>query len=251
MTNSRGFLNGFSMVLLAACVAAVGTGPARADASRAEILSIIHSTPSGKAPDLKMISANNMNLAGIDFRGANLHGTQFQHSDLKQARLAGSNLDLTNLMHADFSGADLHGTSLYGTVAIDADFRGANLSDAKLLGNFHDADFIKADLRKARAGANMSNQSMGLIRFVGVNAKFDGAQMADADLAVCDVRFASFRDADLRGASFKSCDLRQADFSGANMAGADLTGARLDGATFTGIKGRDSIKGAAHLPNGK
>lgn len=251
MISIRGVLSRFLMFLLAAFVAVVGTSSARADTSRAKILSVIHSTPPGKAPDLQMKSANNLDLAGIDFKGANLHGVELKHSNLKKADLAGTNMDLSILSGADLGGADLHGASLYGTVAIGTVFHDANLAKAKLLGNFHDADFIKADLTKARAGANMSNQSMGLIRFVGVNARFDGAHMENANLAVCDVRFASFRDADLRGVSFKDCDLRQADFSGAAMTGADLTGARLDGATFAGITGGDTIKGAAHLPKGE
>jgi uncharacterized protein YjbI with pentapeptide repeats len=231
--------------IMLACLAAtaIPVWAQAGDLSREQVLQIIQSTPAGGAPDLVETELRGLDLSGVDFKGAMLRGAVLKGANLAGANLAGANLDVTVFSEANLAGADLSGASLYGTVMREANLRDADLSEAVLLGNLKQADLSGTDLTGLRGGANMSNQSMGLIRLVITNARLEGARMKNADLAVCDARFASFRSAELEGANFTECDLRQADFTGANLARADFSRAKLHGAVFKDIRGKDSIVG--------
>jgi len=56
--------------------------------------------------------AQNADLAGRNFEGANLSLADFAHSKLSGANFKNANLDYTNLSLADFSNTDLTNTSL-------------------------------------------------------------------------------------------------------------------------------------------
>jgi hypothetical protein len=111
-----------------------------------------------------------LDLCGIDLRGARLSG-----ADLSRARLAHARLDGADLTRARLDGALLRGASAMG-----AKLDGASLACADLsLGNY-----TRASLRLA----------------VLVGARLDGAVFHAADLS----------GADLRGASYAGCDFEDA-----------------------------------------
>ena len=71
-------------------------------------------------------------------------------------------------------------------------------------------------------GADMRNQSMGLMRAVLKSANLERLNARDADLSRVDLEFASLKGADLTGASLR----------GAQLGGADLTGVYVDWSRF-------------------
>lgn len=89
-------------------------------------------------------AGQNIDLGGIDFRGAALFGV-----DLEGFRLAQCNLDRCQLASAKLVDCDLSGASLVGTNLQNADMRRADLSEADV----SEADFSRARLN----GANFSN----------------------------------------------------------------------------------------------
>lgn len=200
------------------------TSPAmtQADVTREEVASRLAAATPGRPADLTSMHLSGLDLSGLDFTGAVLRDARLNKASLRGCRLAGAILDQAWLLDADLTGADLKGASLYQAQLIGAkldraDFTGArapsNLSRTSLQG----ARFVDADL-----GADMKNQSMGLIRGVLNNANLDGADFTNANLNRVDFEFASLRGANLSGA----------DLTFANLGGADLTGARIGGANF-------------------
>lgn len=212
------------------------------DLDRAGVLGLLEQAGAG-TPQLVEISARGADLSAVDFRGANLRGVNFKGANLAAANLSNAILDVGVASRANMTGARFRDASLYGVVFIEADLSGADLSGALLVGNLGKANLHGARLENLRAGANMKNQSMGLIRLIITYARLDGAVLKNADLSVCDGRFASFAGADLEGANLTDCDLRAADFTGANLVGANFGGAKINGAVFRQIRGRDRIVG--------
>jgi uncharacterized protein YjbI with pentapeptide repeats len=122
-------------------------------------------------------------------------------------------------------------------------FAHANLTGARIIARLSWSDLAGANFAHAKLGADIRNQSMGLMRAEFADADLRGADFADADLA-----YANFAFAKLGQANFRDARLVQADFSGADLAGADLTGADATGADFggavlNGAKGLDTVKG--------
>jgi uncharacterized protein YjbI with pentapeptide repeats len=159
--------------------------------------------------DLRGISiGNQVSLAHVAFRSADLRGASVVYANLNGANFQG----------ADLGGANLQGSSLYG----------ANLQLAKIQG----ANFYKADLRRANLqgimleGADLSGSNLQGQDFKG--AKLHGARLRNTNLREADLRGAILPNADLSGA-----DLSNADLTGACLFGATLVSTTVDLATFT------------------
>jgi uncharacterized protein YjbI with pentapeptide repeats len=89
-------------------------------------------------------AGQNIDLGGIDFRGAALFGV-----DMHGFRLAQCSLDRCQLASANLADTDLSGASLVGANLQNADLRRADLSEADV----SEADFSRAKLN----AANFSN----------------------------------------------------------------------------------------------
>lgn len=90
---------------------------ARADLSRAKLLSV----------DVQGSNLGMANLSGADLREAKLGGVDLSGADLSGAYLSGADLYMANL-----SGADLTGARLNTAILSEADLSGADLSGADL-----------------------------------------------------------------------------------------------------------------------
>jgi uncharacterized protein YjbI with pentapeptide repeats len=101
-------------------------------------------------------SRQNIDLSGINFRGAKLSGVTLSGFRLAQCNFDGCLLAGAKLARADLSGASLQGADLHGS-----DLRGADFSEGDLSG----ADFTNARVR----GTNFTNANVG------------GAILTDAD----------------------------------------------------------------------
>jgi uncharacterized protein YjbI with pentapeptide repeats len=232
-------------------------GPALAGAlTRGDVEAAIRAAGPGHPVELAGRSLEGANLSGLDLSGAdlahaNLHAANLTDTNLTGADLSGARLDLTwlmrtNLTHANLSGVQMHGPIVargMDDVPKDAPILvGANLSHAqiiaKLNGNAEGADFSQANL-----GADIRNQSMGILHTDFNNANLRHANFEGANLDYATLRFADLTGADLRGARFLYADLSGADLTNAVLTGADLTDADLTDAILKAAKGLHTVTG--------
>jgi uncharacterized protein YjbI with pentapeptide repeats len=115
----------------------------------------------------------NLDFKRANLSGANFYGAKLDSADLSGANLSGAKLDLAWIMRANFTGANLSNASLFGPVVssgLDTSpaeapiFRRANFSGARVIARLIRFDLRGANFTGAKMGADMTNQSMGLIR---------------------------------------------------------------------------------------
>lgn len=150
-----------------------------------------------------------LNLAALDFGGADLSdatllGANLNDARLDQARLAGADLGKSVLTHASFAGADLSRANFAGAAVASASFADARVDAAV---------FVKLDLS---------------------GADFSGAAGEAADFTECVLDGASFVGARLPSAKFTSVRASAADFSAAVLRAADFAAARAPGIVMRG-----------------
>jgi uncharacterized protein YjbI with pentapeptide repeats len=214
---------------------------AQAEMSRADIEAMIDRA-SGTPLDLSDKRLSGLDLSGLDLRGANLRLSRLNKTVLRDTDLSGANLDQAWLLHANLSGAKLVGTSLFGAQVRNADLSHADLTRAKSIGDFRGANLSGATLIDLKGGADMKNQSMGLMRTVFTSANLEGANLRGADLGRARLDFAILRGADLTDAILTGSDFSGADVTGATIAGADFTNVDVSGAKLRQLKGEDKAK---------
>jgi len=173
-------------------------------------------------------------------------------ANLAGAKLSRAKLDLAWIMRANFTNADLSDTSLLGLVVssgLDISpaeapvFRGANFSGARIIARLSRFDLSGANFANAKMGADMKNQSMGLMRADLSGSNLSGANFSGADLSRALLRFVDMTGADLSGADLTGADLSGADLTGADLTGADATDADLGGAVLKNVRGLETVKG--------
>ncbi len=229
------------VVLAAALALAAIPAVAAHQAKRAEVEAVLKETLPGQPAQLARWSLESADLHSLNFAGANLSHADLFAANLSDANLTGANLsgarlDLAWLMRSNLTHANLIGALLHGPVVApgmenipkDAPILvGANLSGAKVIarlnGNAEGANFAHADL-----GADIRNQSMGMLR-----TDFDGANLRHANFEGTNLSYAVMRFADLTGADLRGARLVYTDLSGADLTGADLTGTDLTHADLT------------------
>lgn len=194
--------------------------------------------------DLSRLDLSGMDLSGANLAGANLTNAKLENTLLRGANLKGANLDGTWLIGADFSHANLQGTHLFGPVvaqglepslAQSPIFTGADFSGARVIARLSQGNDAKAVFKRADLGADMGNQSMGLMRF-----EAEGANLAGADFSGATLNHALLKFANLKGADFRDADIRHAEFDGADLRGAHFQGANAEGASFAAAKLTDA-----------
>ena len=228
-----------------------------ADFSAEQVREILASASHDKPADLSGKSLENLDLSNLDFKranlsGANLFGAKLVGANLAGANLSGAKLDLAWIMRTNFTNADLSHASLLGLVvssgldispAEAAVFRGANFSGAHIIARLSRFDLSGANFANAKMGADMKNQSMGLMRADLSGSNLSGANFSGADLSRALMRFADLTGANLSGANLTGADLSGADLTGADLTGADATEADLGGAVLKNVRGLETVKG--------
>ncbi|HLO88765.1 MAG TPA: pentapeptide repeat-containing protein [Nostocaceae cyanobacterium] len=71
-------------------------------------------------------------LGDVNLPGVNLRGADLSYTDLSKANLSGANLRGCDLSYADLSQANLRDADLRGAMLFSTDLRQANLQGAKL-----------------------------------------------------------------------------------------------------------------------
>jgi uncharacterized protein YjbI with pentapeptide repeats len=228
-----------------------------ADLNAVQVREILASAAPDKPADLSGKSLESIDLSKLDFKranlsGVNLFGAKLVGADLSGANLSGAKLDLAWIMRANFTNADLSNASLLGLVVssgLDISpaeapvFKGANFSGAHIIARLSRFDLSGANFAHAKMGADMKNQSMGLMRADLSGSNLSGAKFSGADLSRALMRFADLTGADLSGANLTGADLSGADLSGADLTGADATEADLGGAVLKNVRGIGTIRG--------
>lgn len=246
------------MVMLCLCAFAFGTPASGAALTREAVQEILSRATSDGPADFSGKSLEKLDLSHLEFRGArltgaNLFGAKLVGADFSGADLTGANLNLAWVIRANFSGANLSKASLQGLVVsmgVDTSateapvFAGANLSGARIIARLSWGDLRGANFANAKMGADMKNQSMGLMRADLSDANLVGANFAGADLGHALLRFAKLMGANLKGARLFRADLSGADLTGADLTDADASEADFGGAVLNGARGLEKLKGS-------
>ena len=193
----------------------------KAELTRQELLAILSRATVDGRVDLTSKRLSGLDLQNVDFKGANLRWARLNNTDLRGANLRDAILDSAWLLNANLEGADLRGASLKSSQMRRANLRDANLSGARIVANLERADLRGADLSNADMGADMKNQSMGLMRTVLRLAKLDGADMRNVNAMRLDAEYASMRGVLLDNANFRGAELTGADLTKASVTGLD------------------------------
>jgi uncharacterized protein YjbI with pentapeptide repeats len=238
-------------------VMAVTLPASAAELTAKRVHEILAAASPERPADFSGRSLENLDLSNFDFKGAdlsrtNLFGAKLVGADFLRANLSGAKLDLAWIMRANFTDANLSNASLLGLVvssgldysAAEAPtFIGANFSGAHILARLGRFDLRGANFSGARMGADMTNQSMGLMRSDLSGADLAGANFAKADLSRALLRFAKLSGANLAGANLAGADLSGADLTGADLTGANATEADFGGAILTSARGLGTMTG--------
>jgi uncharacterized protein YjbI with pentapeptide repeats len=231
---------------------------------RATLTTKLASATEEAPPDLKGVDLSGLDLSGVDFKRANLTGARLAGTKLiganlftadltdavlTDADLSTANLDGSVLRRANFQRANLEGASLFATIIESADLSSANLSGARIIGYLRSAKLGGASLRRANAGADPGNQSMGVMRATFVGADLSGADLTDANLFKADLSHANLTNAKLARTNLMNADLVQTDLTRADLTEAKLAKANLDEAIFTQAVGVDRIQGLDQARN--
>ena len=145
------------------------------------------------ADESVVINLSDLNLNGVDFRGAVLRKVNFQKSKLHNAKLQWVDLNLAHLQKADLMGAKLQHAEL-----MEAQLQNANLQNANLQGaDFENADLKYADFQAANLqaanlknailqGANLQRVNLQYADFNWSQLKNNNTQLDDAKITIDD-----------------------------------------------------------------
>ncbi|HSY85978.1 MAG TPA: pentapeptide repeat-containing protein [Verrucomicrobiae bacterium] len=246
-----------SCFLLLFITTAFGGAALAADMTREQVSdALAHATADQPADfagkSLEKLDLTKLNFTGAKLAGANLFGANLMDADFTGADLSGATLDLAWLMRTNFTRANLTHASIQGpVVAMGMETSAAqapilpeaDLSGARIVARLNWANMQGAKFVDARMGADMKNQSMGLMRVDMSSANLAGADFTGADLFHASMRFTKLMGANLAGARLALADLSGADLTGADLTGADVSDADFTQAVLTGAKGLDQMKG--------
>jgi uncharacterized protein YjbI with pentapeptide repeats len=232
-----------------------------AEINAGEITRILHATAPGERPNFSGKFLAYLDLAELNFKGANLSRSDFYGTDFTAANLTGvdlsqTRLDRSVLIRADLSGANLTGSTIFRpTIYTNMEialtdaprFSGANMTGVRVQAELSGSSFRGANLERADFSPLEARSGEGTLstlrRNVLKSCDFSGASLMDANMTHTLMWFARFTGANVKGAKFIGADLSNTDFAGADVTGADFTNADLDGANFAGAIGLDQVVG--------
>ena len=211
--------------------------------SKEEVLQILKNSSNKKPAYLWRKNLNNLDFSNVDFKGANLSASWMNNTNLSGADLTGVNLDIAFMYKANLKGAKLDKASMFSTQMLGADLSMASLEGATIAADLYKANLRGANLKNAKMGADMKNQSMGIMALKAKKAFFDNADLSGADLSRTDLEYASFKNANLSNANLEFAKLTGVNFVGANLTNTNFTNAELGANHFCGSIGLDKAIG--------
>lgn len=183
--------------------------------------STILDLPNANLKSLTFDGLNDGECEGINFKNANLSGSDLQEADFTLVYLTDADLSSANLSNSKFLSCHLENINLSGANLSHSEmclcgFSGGNLSKA----NMSNADFSSSEF----VGTNLDHANLS-------NSVFSGAEFMNADL-----QHVNFENADLSDVNFTGADLSYANLTNANLVYAKLTNANFNGANLSGAK---------------
>jgi uncharacterized protein YjbI with pentapeptide repeats len=154
-------------------------------------------------------------LTGIDARGLGFSESEFDATDLSDAKL--QNLFLVDCC---FRRANLANTVVHNGSMRRVDFGGCRLTGF----TWTSGDARKANLSDCRADM----------------ASFESSRLSHVTFSDCDLREADLRSTRMEAVRFERCDLSRADLRGARLERCEMRGCTLDG-----LRGVDRLRGVA------
>ena len=155
--------------------------------SKEEVLQILKNSSREKPAYLWGKNLTNLDLSNVDFKGANLSASWMNNTNFSGADLSGTNLDIAFMYKANLKGAKLDNASMFSTQMLGADLSMASLQGAKVAADLYRANLRGANFKNAKMGADMKNQSMGIMALKAKKAFFDNADLSGADLSRTDL----------------------------------------------------------------
>ena len=131
--------------LVSAVAAAADDWPGYERLSREQLVSRLSESKEA-APALTAKNLSEQNLAGVDFRGANLSASVFNRAQLEGAKFDRCNLTVSFLEGATLPNASFKGAMMFSVQMAGATLTGANLSGARLIGDLRKVDLSRATL---------------------------------------------------------------------------------------------------------
>jgi quinoprotein dehydrogenase-associated probable ABC transporter substrate-binding protein len=208
--------------------------------TREQVLAALAKAPASAPADFYSRNLSELDLSGIDFKGANLAAAVLNRSNLTGANLSRCNLTVSFAEGANLTNANLQGAMMFSMQLQGANLKGANLSGARLIGDLRRANLEQAVLTKMDGAPDMKNQSMGLMRANLASANLRGADLSGSDFSRADFSFADLSGAKLAGSKLGGAEFSGTDLRGADLAGADLSGSKLIDTDFTGANLADA-----------
>ncbi|MBE9198302.1 MULTISPECIES: pentapeptide repeat-containing protein [unclassified Nodularia (in: cyanobacteria)] len=239
------------------------TPTAGIDLSRAELGQ--SGTPSSSFFNLVL---DNVDLSGINFKGANLNQGSFKGSifrgtgedgrwdtyddaiadlsqaQMKQANFTDANLSRVIMNRSDLSRATLNRANLSYARLIEADLSSTQLVGANLRGAFLEkASLTGADIGDAKFNeANLYAARLSRVIAIGThlsyanltNTDWRGADLSGAYLDRANLSNANLSATRLTGAVLRSAKLENTNLQNADLSFVDLRGANVAGADFQG-----------------
>lgn len=165
---------------------------------------------------------SDLNLNGVDFRGARLNKVKFQKCELFRTRWQKAELSCVDLQHSKLDGGCLQNANLKRADLKHAKLAQVNLQGAELgKANLEKADLVSANLRKAKlVKANLQEANLS-------NANLQDTQLGEAQLKKTKLQGADLRNAQLHNANLESADLGYADLKGYHFKWEQLKGSKL------------------------
>jgi mxaJ protein len=202
--------------------------------TREQVVAALAKASASAPTDFYSKNLSELDLSGIDFKGANLAAAVLNGANLTSANLSRCNLTVSFAQGSNLTNANLQGAMMFSMQLQGANLKGANLSGARLIGDLRRANLEQAVLTKMDGAADMKNQSMGLMRANIVSANLRGADLSGSDFSRADFSFSDLSSANLAGTKLSGAEFSGTDLRGANLAGADLSGSKFIDTDFTG-----------------
>ncbi|HEY9778560.1 MAG TPA: pentapeptide repeat-containing protein [Leptolyngbyaceae cyanobacterium] len=175
-------------------------------------------------------------LTDAQLKATNLTGANLSRVPMNRINLMRANLNSANLAHASLNDANLSSTQLVGANLQDAILTNASLTGANLgAANLSHANLYTARLSRVSA-LDTKLQSANLIKSDWQGADLSGADFSNTNLSDANLSATRLSSTNFRQGQMQNINLRNADLRLADLRGANLAGADLQGAILFSAK---------------
>jgi uncharacterized protein YjbI with pentapeptide repeats len=189
-------------------------------------------------------------LAGINFKGADLQWAELKEVNLMGANLAKTNLELakfeeTKLHFVNLEAAKLHWVKFISTAFYKANLKGTDLSET----DFQKSNLAHAILTNTNfSDAKLSESTRATLKQANLKqARFDRVDLSGINLEGANLESAYFNESNLNGANLAKANLKKAHLEEANLEGANLERAKLQDVNFSNAKLTKAVLKYANL----